>query len=93
LLKNTDTTARASSVGWGKRITVYGGLHDGGCLCHLSNGGDWRTWWKTSIWIPVSLDTCFTQVKHCCYAGLFIDYSDVITKQEALIRVHTAYFL
>jgi hypothetical protein len=39
LLKNNDTTARASSVGWGKRMTVYGGLDDGGCLCHLSNGG------------------------------------------------------
>jgi len=54
---------------------------------------DWRTRWQTSIWISSSLDTCFTQVKHCCYAGLFIEYSDVITKQLDLIRVHTAYFL
>jgi hypothetical protein len=38
LLKNTDTTARVSSVGWGKRTTVYGGLDDGGRLCHLPNG-------------------------------------------------------
>ena len=94
LLKNIDTTAKVSSVGWGKRTIDYGGLDDGGHLCHLSYGvGTEEHGWKTSNWIPRSLDTCFTQVKHYCFPGLFIDYSDVINKQEALISVDTAYFL